>query len=127
MARGADCAPRDSRYDSREIGRTNSATVRENPRPANAGKDSLTVNSGTQTGFSITLTAGTNPGPQPTITLTFNSGYSNPPISIARIIGGTGDITDVLASNSVSQSVLTYDGIPQAGRTYIFNAFVLGQ
>jgi len=88
---------------------------------------SLVVNSGTQTGFSITLTAGSNPGPQPTITLTFNTGYASPPISIARVIGGTGMFADVLASNTTSQSVLTYGGIPQSGKTYLFNVFVLGQ
>jgi hypothetical protein len=88
---------------------------------------SLTVNSGTQTGFSITITAGTNPSPQPAVTLTFNTGYANPPISIAKMIGGTGIFADILASNTTSQSVLTYGGVPQPAKTYVLNVFVLGQ
>jgi hypothetical protein len=88
---------------------------------------SLVVNSGTQTGFSITLTAGSNPSGQPTVTLVFNPGYSNPPISIAKQIGGTGMVTDILAINTTTQSVLTYAGVPQAANTYTLNVFNLGQ
>lgn len=88
---------------------------------------SLAVNSGTQTGFSITLTAGSNPTSQPTITLTFNTGYTNPPIAIASVIGRNGMFADILASNTTSQSVLTYGGVPQSGKTYILNVFILGQ
>lgn len=88
---------------------------------------SLVVNSGTQTGYSITINAGSNPLVQPTITLTFNSGYTNAPITLARMVGGSGMVSDISASNTISQSVLTYGGTPQSGKTYVFNVFVLGQ
>lgn len=88
---------------------------------------SLTVNSGTQTGFSITLTAGTSPSVQPTITLTFNTSYANPPITLAQVNGGTGMVTDITAANTTTQSVLTYDGLPQNGKTYRIQVFALGQ
>lgn len=88
---------------------------------------SLQVNSGTQTGFSITITAGSGPSIQPTITLTFGVGYSNPPMTIARVTGGTGAFSDLTVANTLTQSVLTYDGLPVSGKTYTVSVFNLGQ
>lgn len=87
----------------------------------------LAVNSGTQTGYSITITAGSNPSVQPTVTLTFNSSYTNAPITLAQVNGGTGAVTDITAANTTTQSVLTYDGLPLAGQTYTIQVFNLGQ
>jgi hypothetical protein len=88
---------------------------------------SLVVNSGTQTGFSITITAGTSPSQRPTITLTFNTSYSNAPITIAQVNGGTGMVTDITAANTTTQSVMTYDGLPVNTKTYTIQVFTLGQ
>lgn len=88
---------------------------------------SLAVNSGTQTGYSITITAGSAPTLQPTVTLTFNVSYTNAPITLAQVNGGTGAVTDVTATNSTTQSVLRYDGLPQNGKTYQIQVFNLGQ
>src|SRR5713226_9396673 len=60
---------------------------------------------------------GSSPSIQPTVTLTFNTGYANPPMSIMKMTGGTGVVADILASNTLSQSVLTYDGLPVSGKT----------
>jgi hypothetical protein len=72
------------------------------------------------------MTAGSNPSAQPTVTLTFILGYANPPLSIAKMTGGSGMITDLLAANTTAQSVLTYDGVPQNGKTYTLSVFNLG-
>lgn len=87
----------------------------------------LVVNSGTQTGFSITITAGTVPSVRPTVTLTFNVAYTNPPISIPSLVGGTGMVSDISISNTTAQSTMTYDGLPVAGKTYTIMVFNLGQ
>lgn len=88
---------------------------------------SLSVISGTQTGFIIHMTAGTTPAQQPTITLTFNVAYTNPPVTLAQVNGGTGMVTDITVANTTTQSVLTYDGLPVAGKTYTIMVFNLGQ
>ena len=88
---------------------------------------SLVVNSGTQTGYSITVTAGSSPSLQPTVTLTFISTYTNAPITLAQVNGGTGMVTDIGATNTTTQSVLRYDGLPQNGKTYTIQVFNLGQ
>jgi hypothetical protein len=88
---------------------------------------SLNVNSGTQTGFSVTVTAGSAPSIHPTITLTFTVGYSNPPMSLARVTGGTGMFADITVANTLTQSVLTYEGLPVSGKTYTLSVFNLGQ
>jgi hypothetical protein len=87
----------------------------------------LVVNSGTQTGYSITITAGSSPSVQPTVTLTFNVGYTNAPITLAQVNGGTGQVTDITATNTTTQSILRYDGVPQNGKTYTIQVFNLGQ
>src|SRR5229473_477106 len=88
---------------------------------------SLQVNSGTQTGFSITIIAGSSPILQPTVTLTFLVGYSNPPMTIARVTGGNGAFSDLTVANTLSRSVLTYEGLPVSGKTYTLSVFNLGQ
>jgi len=88
---------------------------------------SLQVNSGTQTGFSITIIAGSSPILQPTVTLTFLVGYSNPPMTIARVTSGNGAFSDLTVANTLSRSVLTYEGLPVSGKTYTLSVFNLGQ
>ena len=87
----------------------------------------LQVVSGTQTGYIVTVTAGNSPSFQPSITLTFNSGYIDPPMTIVQMTGGTAMKADFLVANTIAQQTLTLDDLPLAGTSYVLSIFNLGQ
>lgn len=59
----------------------------------------------------------------PTITLTFVDGaHDEAPIVLAQMTGGTGEYADLAISESTTGYVLTYNGVPMPGATYIFRA-----
>jgi hypothetical protein len=82
---------------------------------------------GTDTAFTFTMTAGTGPNVNPTETLTFANG---PWASIAtmtpQMVGGTGDYSDIQASNNLSSITLTYMGLPVATKTYTISVVIAG-
>lgn len=78
--------------------------------------------------FEFTVTAGTSPVVDPTVTLTFHDG----PWSVingiqAKFVGGTGGVADILPSNTLSAVTLTYMGLPVSGSTYTISVLVGGQ
>jgi len=82
--------------------------------------------SGTQMGCIFTMTAGTTPSVQPTVTLTFPGPFPRNPMTLAQMIGGTGGIADISVAPVTTQVIFTYDDLPEAGKTYQIAAFTLG-
>lgn len=92
---------------------------------------SVTVNSGCDSAFSITVTSGgTGQAANPTITLTYQDGtWGNAPNAMAKIEAATSSSdlsTPVTETTTATTLVVTYHGTPVAGNTYSFSARVLG-
>lgn len=87
---------------------------------------SISALTGSQTGFYITITAGTTPSVDPTITLTLPIAYAHAPLVLAQMVGGTGAFSDVSVSSAVGLVTLTFLGLPVNGRTYQFAVFEVG-
>lgn len=82
---------------------------------------------GTDSAWQITITAGGSGfALDPPITLTFKDGpWTNVPVCIAKIIGGTGQIYDFDCAPTSTQLVATYLGTPEDGKTYIVAGFAV--
>jgi hypothetical protein len=87
---------------------------------------SISALTGSQTGFYITVTAGTAPSIDPTITLTLPIAYMHAPLVIAQMVGGTGAVSDVSVNAAPGLVTLTFLGLPVSGSTYQFAVFELG-
>lgn len=88
---------------------------------------SVTNVRGSDAAHTFQVTAGTSPSTAPTITLSFVNGpWSTIPIIIPQMVGGTGTVSDFSLSATTSGYVLTYDGIPVNGLTYIVNVIMFG-
>lgn len=88
----------------------------------------LVVNSGTDTGFSITVTAGTTPTPAPYIILTWHDGpWASVPTSIALCTNVTnGTTTDIQTVPDTSTLELDFTDTPQEGATYTIGVVNIG-
>jgi hypothetical protein len=88
---------------------------------------SISSVTGTDTDFTLTITAGSAPTITPTITLTYHDG---PWLSInsdtAQMTGGTGAVSDVVTSSTLSQMTMTYLSLPITGKTYTVSGLVAG-
>jgi|HubBroStandDraft_6_1064221.scaffolds.fasta_scaffold213551_2 hypothetical protein len=75
----------------------------------------------------FTITAGTTPSVSPTIRLTFHDGaWAFPPIILANMINGTGQVSDFGVVSATTIYTLTYDGLPTATKTYILHVVCIG-
>lgn len=64
----------------------------------------------------------------PTITLTYADGtWTNSPIAISKMVGGTGSISDISDISTATSMVLTYNGLPSSGSTYLIRGLVIGR
>lgn len=73
------------------------------------------------------ITCGTGPSVGPTVQLTFHDGpYANQPITLAEIVGGTGQSSTNAVTGTVSSWTLTYQGFPVAGQTYLYKTISVG-
>jgi hypothetical protein len=84
---------------------------------------------GTDQGFDLTVTAGTSPTANPTITLTFKDGtWTNAPILLIQQRGGTGaQPTAINYTPSATAPVITWIGTPVNTNTYIISVIVMGR
>ena len=83
---------------------------------------------GTDQAWQITVTAAGIPGLNPTITLTFTDGtFTNAPICITKMTGGTGVVTDLTETPTATTNVITFNGTPVAVSTYIISSIVVGR
>jgi hypothetical protein len=85
--------------------------------------------SGTDQGFFATVTAGSSPGANPTITLTFHDGaWPNAPIfSCSPASGGTGTPQLWLVSTTTTTLTSTFNGTPSSGSTYPVSCVGIGK
>jgi hypothetical protein len=82
---------------------------------------------GTDTEFTFTMTAGTSPSMDPTVTLTYHDGaWVTITSTLAQMTGGLGVVSDIPSSSTITQLTLTYDGWVVAGQTYTISAQVAG-
>lgn len=84
---------------------------------------------GTDQGWQMTVTAnGAGVAANPTITLTFKDGtWTNAPIGLSKMIGGTGAITDLTDAPTATTWVITFNGTPVAGSTYQIAGIAMGR
>jgi len=87
---------------------------------------------GTDQGWNITVTCGgAGIAANPTITLTFKDGtWTNTPIVISKMVGGTGTITDLTeppADQTPTTWEITFNGTPVDTMTYIISGIVMGR
>jgi len=86
--------------------------------------------SGTQTRCTITITAGPSAIIMPNIIFTFPDGpFPVPPLSLARMVGGTGMYADLAVDNNAifpASIAYSYTDLPVAGKTYVLMLDVLG-
>jgi hypothetical protein len=84
---------------------------------------------GTDQGWNITVTCGgTGIAANPTITLTFKDGtWTNSPIAMSKMVGGTGTITDLSDAPTATTWVITFNGTPVDTKTYIISGIVMGR
>lgn len=84
---------------------------------------------GSDWAHTFTVTVGSyvpaSPFVLPTIAFTFSNGpYTNAPIVIARIVGGTGEFADFTIVPTTSGYTLTYNGVPLGGATYVISVMM---
>lgn len=83
---------------------------------------------GTDQGWQGTVTAAGTPGASPTLILTFKDGtWTNAPICISKMVGGTGTITDLSDSTTATAHTITFNGTPVAASTYIIASICIGR
>lgn len=89
----------------------------------------ITSVKGTDTAWQITIDSeGTGQAANPTITLTFRDGLcSTYAIALSKQTGGTGDITDITDSTTPTTWVMTFNGTPDVGSTYIISGISIGR
>jgi hypothetical protein len=72
-------------------------------------------------------TGGTGIVANPTLTLTFHDGtWTNVPICITKIAGGTGSFSDITDAPTATTNVMTYNALPVSALTYIFASVCIG-
>jgi hypothetical protein len=86
---------------------------------------------GTDTAFTFTITAGTSPCNQPTVTMTYHNGpwLVVNAVTASVVSNATGQVSDVGLSplaTSLSALTLTYLNFPVAAQTYTFSVIVTG-
>lgn len=87
----------------------------------------ITAIHGSDMAHRFVIIAGTAPSASPFIQLTFHDGtWAFAPVIQAAVTGGTGAITDISVLSLPTAYVLTYQGLPVAGNTYIFNVNCTG-
>lgn len=88
---------------------------------------SITAIHGSDMAHRYTITAGTGPSGSPTIQLTYHDGtWTNAPVVIANMSGGTGTISDLGVVQTATTYTLTYQGIPSAAATYVIDVISIG-
>lgn len=85
------------------------------------------VVTGTQRRCQITITAGVAPSINPFFRFTYPDGpYPLEPGILAKMVGGTGQFADVTYQPGIASTEFTYNELPVAGQTYIFDIDTLG-
>ena len=84
---------------------------------------------GTDQGFTATVTAGSSPAANPTVTLTFHDGaWPNAPIfTCSSATGGSGTPQLWLVSTTTTALTATYNGTPSASATYPVTCVGIGR
>lgn len=83
--------------------------------------------SGTQRRCLVTVTAGSGPTINPTLTFTYPDGaYPLEPGILAKLVGGTGVFSDLSYVPGMASTVFTYTDLPSFAATYIFSLDTLG-
>lgn len=84
---------------------------------------------GTDQGWTITVTSsGTGQAANPTITLTFHDGtWTLSPITVSKMSGGTGAVTQLTESPTATTNVITFQGTPVAASTYVISSVAIGR
>jgi hypothetical protein len=84
---------------------------------------------GTDQAWNITITSGgTGIATAPTVTLTFHDGtWTNSPLCLAKMMAGTGAISDITGLPSATAWVMTYQSLPVSGQTYIITGICIGR
>ena len=83
---------------------------------------------GTDIGWQITITAAGVPAANAVATLTYKDGtWTNAPLCLTNQNGGTGAILPVTCVPTATTNVMTYNGIPVAGLTYILTGVTIGR
>lgn len=75
---------------------------------------------------SVTVTAGTTPAANPTITITFKRQFSSAPFAIVKRGNSTSPFTEPVWTTSTTQLVITFPATPVAGTAYRFDWVVIG-
>jgi hypothetical protein len=78
--------------------------------------------------FTFTIRAGSNPQPDPTVSIKFpnpngQTTWRNPPLYLCKQVGGTGGVMTISGEDtaSINAMYLNYHGAPSPGNTYIVN------
>lgn len=83
--------------------------------------------SGTDLRGEVSVTAGTTPGANPTVTITFKGGaFPSAPFAIVRRKDSTSPYEEPTWTTSTTQLVITFPATPVAGSTYTFSWVVIG-
>ncbi len=84
---------------------------------------------GTDQGFTATITAGSSPAANPTVTLTFHDGaWPNAPVfTCSSASGGTGSPQLWLVSTTTTALTAVYNGTPSASATYPVTCVGIGR
>jgi hypothetical protein len=82
--------------------------------------------SGTDQRGKVTVTAGTMPGVNPTVTVAWKRQWPSAPVVLVEQSGGSGVVLQPTWTASTTQLVITYPGTPVAGATYELQWIALG-
>ena len=84
---------------------------------------------GTDQAWQITVTSsGTGQAANPTVTLTFKDGaWANAPITISKMTGGLGTVTALTEAPTSTTNLITFQGTPVSGKTYILSSIAMGR
>lgn len=87
----------------------------------------ITAIHGSDMAHRFTITAGTAPSSSPTIQFTFHDGtWTQAPVIHTAITGGNGAVTDLSIVKTATTYTLTYQGLPVATKTYVFDVICIG-
>ena len=82
---------------------------------------------GTDRRCTVTVLAGTGGLLGPSLTITWPAGpFPIPPLSLARMVGGTGMVADIRINNFSATTAFIYTDLPVSGKTYVFLLDTLG-
>lgn len=84
---------------------------------------------GTDQAWQATVTSsGTGQAASPTITLTFHDGtWTLAPIVVSKMVGGTGTVTLLTEAVGATSLIITFQGTPVAGSTYVISSHAIGR